>query len=224
MNNINRANLFENWIQEIRNNHCYYCYKGWKFHLSGSVIEFSVIPDSTKDRNIYRCSAITIGQILKTLSYRIENEGLHFHIQSFPSIQNPEIVAAIRVDENSYHLPEVFPKIETGNNVKTLQEWLIHISAKYRFNLVTIQKPEYYHTGFTSNHPGYWFALTSLSDNPFVWLNLGYWKETLLIHTKKIFPETDLTVFDFCKYRNDPEHNVEVADDSVLQAFIVCSE
>jgi hypothetical protein len=220
MNNTSRATQLENWIQGIRKNDNYYCFDTWKYRLSGTVLELSVIPANTRNRNIYRCSAITIGQILKTLSSRIENEGLHFHIQSFPNIENPEIIAAIRMDENSYHLPEVFPKIENSEKLKTFREWLLHLSDNYQFKLEPTQKPEHFASAFITNHPVAWYALTSISDNPFTWLNLGYWKETILTEAKKIFPETDLIIHDFCKYRDDSLNQMDKSTGSILQAYI----
>ena len=223
MNKMTKANLMESWIQEIREKDNYYCFDGWKYRISGTVIELSIVSVYTKNRNKYRCSAITIGQILKTLSTRIENGGLHFHIQSFPSIENPEIIATIRIDENG-HLPEVFPKIKNDKGVKTFRNWIFQLSEKYQFNLQEIQRPKNYHPGFTSKKPAKWFALTSLSDNPFTWLNLGNWKETILDKAMRNFPETQITVYDFCKNVDVSAENVNIAEDSFLQALIVFAE
>lgn len=216
---MTRIKLLEKWMNDIRKKEKYYCFDGWKYRISGTVLELYILPSITKDLNKYRCSTITIGQILKTLSSHIENEGLHFHIQSFPNLENPEIVASIRMDDNSYHNPDVFTKNENRNNADNFREWLFKMSHRYQFRLQPIEKPEKFNIGFQSEKKPEWLALSSSADNPFAWLNLGYWKETILSEANKIFPETELFVHDFCKYRENSKGKKQTNNPQAYIAF-----
>ncbi len=211
--------MLKEWILQIRQDSHHYCTDNWKYRISGNVLELSVRPDNTKEARTYRCSVITIGQVLRALSCKIEDIDSHFLIQSFPSIESPEIIASIRMDKNSYHT-DSFPPCNPEHAGDTLLDKVKYLAELYQFSLLPCEAPEekYLPKDADFSDVG-WYALTSQFDNPFTWLNVGYWKESLMKDCKGIITEKPWPLLDFCNNCNSGRPEIPLRDDSFLQAI-----
>lgn len=214
--------MIEDWILKIRQNSRFYCPETWKYRISGNVIEFSVPQKCTLERKIYRCSVITIGQILKSLSCKIEKEGAHFLIQSYPNLESPHVIASIRMEEHFSKSQNPFPLLKDYSTFKSETEKLLKLSENYHFTLSPSCKTV---TGLLRNYfnvtaVNTWFVLSSKNDNPFTWLDLGYWKETILKNCNNELNIHSPKIFDSCLNHEPHEVALKYPDREVFQALL----
>lgn len=215
--------MLKEWILQIRQDSRYYCIESWKYRISGNVLELSVTPADTKNKQVYRCSVITVGQVLRALSCKIEDADSHFLIQSFPAIESPEIIASIRMDKNSYHtdtFPPCSPDYKPGDTVLSRVQTL---SRLYQFSLHPCTKPDKTFLPETEDADLKrlkWYALASQFDNPFTWLNVGYWKESLQKDCRNFVIEKPWPITDFCNHSATGRLDIKIPDQSFLQAAI----
>ena len=214
--------MLEEWILKIRQNSRYYSPETWKFRISGNLIEFSVPQKYTFDKKVYRCSVITIGQILKALSCKIENAGFHFLIQSYPNFESPQVIASIRMEDEPPKNHNPFPVITDYTKYKKEHEKLQLLSDNYHFTISvagaseTIMLQNYYSV-ISSD---IWYILTSKSDNPFNWLKLGSWKETILKNCRNELSLESPQIFDSCLNREPRELNLKLPENEYFQALL----
>lgn len=213
--------MLKEWILKIQQDSDHYCSDTWKYHISGDVLELSILPQYTRNKQIYRSSVITIGQVLRAISCKIEDADSHFLIQSFPSIESPEIIASIRMDKNSYH-NDTFPSCDPEYDKTSTLSRVKTISDLYQFSLKESDPPDdlFIPEGVDKNSHS-WYALISKFDNPFTWLNVGYWKETLLRgcrESSKI--QESPTLIDFCDDSKWNRPASKLPDNGKLQALI----
>ncbi len=194
--------MLEKWILEIRGNADTYLSHTWKYQLSGNTVEFSVLRPFIKDKEAYRCAIIAIGRVLKVLSEKIEGCSSHFLIQSFPTIENPEIIASIRMVKNSYpDQKKVLPDENSENN--TFEENLTYLTEFYQLKLERPDPSTMSKFGVDPNKMGThkWHLITSKYDNPFTWLNVGYWQESVVECYYKADCESPEIIIDFCRLK-----------------------
>ncbi len=213
--------MLKKWIDEIRTQSDLYKSECWKYHLSGNVLELSILPIYQKEKELYRCSVIAVGQVLSALSKKIEEQNLNFHIQSFPSLENPEIVATIRTDEKgnfSNHNRLVDINLEDYQNLaKTLHE----LVEKHQFSLDKAKDFSKIDTGGDIPFKGYdaWYVISSAHNNPFTWLKVGYLKESLRNFSSHL-PADSLATFDLCSDRQIHQVNLQISEHEYIQ-FVV---
>lgn len=214
--------MLKKWIDEIRKHPDLYKTDSWKYHISGNVIEISILPIHLKDKNAYRCAVIAVGRVLKALSCKIEKQQSNFHIQSFPTLENPAVVASIRMDENREFLRN--PALANNKSLKkNAPEKLIRTLAKqYQLDIRQIQKQDSLQmNGLNYNEFNSWFALYSTFNNPFTWLNVGYWKESFQNECYDQTPTRDFRVIDFCHDNNNEDKpDIEIPQNKYLQSVI----
>jgi hypothetical protein len=213
--------MLKEWILNIQQDSDHYCSETWKFHISGNVLELSILPQFTKNKQIYRSSVITIGQVLRAISCKIEDAESHFLIQSFPSIESPEIIASIRMDKNSYH-NDSFPSCDPEYDSTSILSRIEVVSGLYQFTLMESDPPDdkFIPEGMDKNSHS-WYALTSKFDNPFTWLNVGYWKETMLRGCREgVNTHESATLIDFCNHSKWNRPALKLPGNGKLQAFI----
>jgi len=216
-----RGMMLKEWILKIQQDSEHYCSNTWKYHISGNVLELSILPQFTKNKQVYRSSVITIGQVLRAISCKIEDADSHFLIQSFPSIESPEIIASIRMDKNSYH-NDSFPSCDPEYDKTSMLSRVETISGLYQFSLKKSDPPEdqFIPEGVDKNNHT-WYALISKFDNPFTWLNVGYWKETLLRGCREqLETQKPPNLIDFCKCNTANRPVWKLPDNGKLQALI----
>ena len=211
--------MLENWILKIRDDAEMYLSHTWRYQISGNSIELSVLRPYLKNKEAYRSTVIAIGRVLKALSRKIESSSAQFLIQSFPSIDNHEVVASIRMDENSTVENSIKSLPKTAKE-ETYQEMLNRVTEFYQLKIVQAE-PELMKSCGIDKHnyqKKNWQLVTSKTDNPFTWLNVGFWQESI---TKRS-SEKPLFITDFCRNtetakNNDPS-DVQVSP-QVLIAF-----
>lgn len=155
-------------------------------------------PQLLKNQREYRCAVITVGQILKDLSIKVESSGSSYHIQSFPNLEAPEIIASIRMIERTGNSKDPFPVLEREIFDYSGEEKLRSITKKYHFNIVKTDLPLRMSLNLKSFENKTWFVMTSEHDNPFTWLSLGSWKASMQSNGEVIPYKEYIFVFEFC--------------------------
>lgn len=213
--------MLKKWIDEIREKPDIYKTDSWKYHISGNAIELSILPVYLKNKSSYRCSVIAVGQVLKALSCYIEQHQSNFHIQSFPSLENPEIVASIRMDgknallQNSDEAKKrTLKKIQPEHIVQTL-------AKQYQLDIKKIENPdELQLENINFAEFDSWFILYSTFNNPFTWLNIGYWKESIQNDCHDQFSIEKYKITDFCDNADREQSHIEIPKNKYLQSLI----
>jgi len=212
--------MLKNWILNIKNNSHYFGSTQWKYRVSGNLLELSVQPQLNEQKKEYRCAVITIGQILKALSIKVERTGSGYLIQSFPNLEAPEIIATIRLEDRIESSKDPFPILQSEIYNYSGEEKLRSITEKYQFDIAKTDLPFSMDLDLESFKDKTWFVLTSKHNNPFTWLNLGNWKESLqsggdVIPNKELF-----IIFDFCCRQEWERINLSFPVKDHLQAVI----
>lgn len=190
--------MLKDWILNIKESSHHFCSDKWKYRISGNVVDFSVEPQLLKKHREYRCAVITIGQILKDLSIKVERSGAGYHIQSFPNLEAPEIIASIRLLDRVGFSKDPFPVLEKEIFDYSGEEKLLSITKKYQFDIVKADHPLKMSLHLKSLENKSWYVMTSKHDNPFTWLNLGSWKASMQLNGQVIPNRESIFVFEFC--------------------------
>lgn len=211
--------MLENWILNIREDTETFLSHSWKYQITGNSIELSVLRPFLNNKEAYRSAVIAIGRVLKVLSRKIEKNSAQFLIQSFPSIDNHEVVATIRMDENST-LEKGIKSLPKAAKEETYQEMLQRVTEFYQLILIEAD-PEFFKFSGIEKHQYQkknWKLVSSKNDNPFTWLNLGLWQESI----KKRSSEKPIFITDFCR-KTDVKiknvHSTQVVTPQLLIAF-----
>lgn len=213
--------MLKKWIEEIRNHPDLYKTDSWKYHISGNVIEISVLPTHLKNKQTYRCAVIAVGQVMKALSCCIEKRKSNFHIQTFPTLENPGVVASIRMDENSEFVRNSKPANNQSLNNSNPESILQTLASQYQLNIEKIQDSNQLKVvDVNTSEFNVWLGLYSISNNPFTWLNIGYWKESVLKDCyEKLLPH-EVKVVDFCDDAHGEQLDQLTAGTRYLQSII----
>lgn len=213
--------MLKKWIEEIRKHSNLYKTDSWKYHISGNVIEISILPAYLKDKNNYRCSVIAVGQVLKALSCYIERNQSNFHIQSFPSLENPGVVASIRIDVNSTFVRNSTPSKDKSHKKSDPEKIIQTLARQYQLDIKQIEQTEILQgNGLSSSDFELWFALYSTFNNPFTWLNVGYWKESIQNDCHDHLSPNEFRVIDFCVDDEAEKPNLQSSKNRYLQSLI----
>jgi hypothetical protein len=214
--------MLKKWIDEVRVQSDLYKSDCWKYHLSGNVIELSVLPAYMKQKESYRCSVIAVGQVLQALSTKIEQEDLNFHIQSFPSLENPEIVASIRMDEKGEFTGKLSSQEEKRSEPESASDVICNLAKEFQLEtkVVDILDPQ-----LSKEIPfkdyNTWLIVQSVFNNPFTWLKIGYLVESL---RNKYFYQSeeneDLYIADLCSSDIDQYPDLGIPENKYLQSLI----
>lgn len=213
--------MLKKWIDEIRAESDLYKANCWKYHLSGNVIELSILPAFMKQKKSYRCSVIAVGQVLNALSKKIEKEHLDFHIQSFPNLENPEIVATIRTDEKDEFTGNSKWKKMRGNQGQDAISMIYRHAERYQLDVRQVDDfpPSDYNEFPFEDYPT-WMVLYSRFNNPFTWLNIGYLKECLRNEFSDSSKSDPLCIIDFCSIDSEQYPNLKVPENKFIQSLI----
>lgn len=213
--------MLKKWIEEIRSNQNLYKSECWKYHISGNVLELSILPIYQKKKELYRCSVISVGQVLMALSKKIEEQHLNFHIQSFPSLENPEIVATIRTDEKGNFTNFARSSEKKFNKRQDLKTTLNDLVERHQFSMRKVEnfseidiQDEVALEDFDS-----WYVISSAHNNPFTWLNAGYLKESLRRNNSDLSSNC-LGIFDFCSHNKTHPPYLQVSDNEYVQFLV----
>lgn len=213
--------MLKKWIDEIRIQSDLYKSDCWKYHVSGNVIELSILPAYMEQKKTYRCSVILVGQVLKALSKKIEKEHLNFHIQSFSNLENPEIVATIRTDEKNEFTGNSNLKEKTQDSDQDVASLIQTIAEKYKLEVQEVKPTSQLNLKevSTENYPT-WIAVYSTFNNPFTWLNIGYFKESLR-NEFTVLPASKKSCFlDFCDSKVYDFPSLKIPKSKYIQSLI----
>ncbi|MDZ7717229.1 MAG: hypothetical protein U5K72_00205 [Balneolaceae bacterium] len=214
--------MLKKWIDEIRAKSNLYKTECWKYHLSGNVIELSILPAYLKQNESYRCSVIAVGQVLNALSKKIEKGHLNFHIQSFPNLESPEIVAAIRTGEkNEFTGNSTWKKVIDSDDQDAIS-MIYKYAERYQLD---VQKADNLSQADPNKEIPFedyptWLALYSRFNNPFTWLNIGYLKECLRYDFSNSSKSEQLRIIDFCSINTKQYPNLKVPENKFIQSLI----
>lgn len=149
----------------------------WKYQLSGDFMEFSVRFTPQQNRDYYRYAVIQIGRVLKKLSTVMEKNGHPLHIQTFPNLEDSKLVAAIRINKKTTRKHQLNSEYSPQ---KTLLE-VMKLEAHHQHLIFEKTSPPVF--AGAAEHPvsdpDTWFLVSTDYDNPFTWLKIGYWMETV---------------------------------------------
>jgi hypothetical protein len=149
----------------------------WNYRISGNQIELIVVPNYLKEPERYRRAIINAGRALQEIQLTIESEGDKAMIQTFPSIDETQLVATIRILKDDYSTVKGFSPVLD----QTKQDLFKSIANQFGlfisvFDCSLVSKIE------ALNIPDYFsdpdncekvFILQSMRENPFIWLKTG---------------------------------------------------
>lgn len=194
----------------------------WTCRSSGNVLELLVHPQYIHNKKAFRCSVISAGQALAALKSYYNKAGKEIFIQTFPHIENPRVICSIRFDDIGYSKsvsatePIIFEK-----KCLNIDEYLhkaakhFHLKAKCAYLNREALKLANTETPFHHTH-----LLTSSLDNPFTWLNVGYWKEAVNEYISLHETKKKLYMYNFFHHREDFKKYTDLSNGTYLQGFI----
>lgn len=191
--------ILKDWILNIKKSSHHYCSDEWKYRVAGNVVELSVKPQLINKQREYRCAVITIGQILEELSFKVERFGSNYHIQSFPNLDAPEIIASIRMEDRIGNSKDPFPVLDKEIFHYSGEEKLLLITRKYQFDITKTDHPLKMNLNLKGFENKTWYVMSSKQDNPFTWLNLGSWKASMQSNGNTIPNKESIFIFEFCR-------------------------
>ena len=149
----------------------------WNYRISGNQIELIVVPNYLKEPEKYRRAIISAGRALQEIQLLIESEGNKAMVQTFPSIDETQLVATIRIITDDISTIKGFsPSME-----QTKQEQFKSIANQFGmfisvFDCSLVSKidvlniPEYFSDPENCEQV---YILQSMRENPFIWLKTG---------------------------------------------------
>jgi hypothetical protein len=169
-------------INQIRLEGDRYGIKYWNYRISGNVMELVVESPYEMDRTTFRMAVIKIGMVLQALSRLLDENNQNYLIQSFPTLENLRLVAAIRIQKGEKNIGNnnflsVSPEIKKEN----IFDILCNYARRYNLQFSEIQNsklPDILKPNDSGNSK--WYIVSSRQDNPFMWINIGYCLE--LVH------------------------------------------
>src|SRR6056297_144774 len=166
------------WIEQIKNKPDHYGVDYWKYSVSSNMLEISVKKEYLEHEDEFRKAVISIGKVLQALHLKLTEEGYQFHVQTFPNLDDSALIAAVRIlsksrVKNTSNCPENIVEDENliPENLESFaraNQLILHKVDSSDLKDVVIPAPDSHFN---------WYALCANTDNPFIWLRVGYWQE-----------------------------------------------
>lgn len=215
--------MIKRWIEELKKNSEHFGSHLWKYNISGNVVELFVLPTIDIDMDKYRCAVIKIGQVLQALSVKFDHHAINYHIQSFPNLENPSLVAAIRIVTKKITKSSSEAELPFGNDKgsKTNSKTLSELATFNQLFIDEIPQSNLTAYGIDPNREaGKWFVISSQHDNPFTWLKLGTWNEMVY----QTLPESEhenspFSIIEFCPRESFTPHRQQHHSGKFVQAI-----
>jgi len=158
----------------------------WLFRITGPVLEICVQPGYQKDPEQFRQALISIGQVLQAVESMALRHNEKIRIKILPSLLERHLVAIVRLQNNNEEASK--DDINFINPDQPVLKLLKTIASLYGMNLeempqkdqVSVVLNEILAEFSTESHDKQNLVLCSKTDNPFIWLKTGYWKERVL--------------------------------------------
>lgn len=154
----------------------------WGYRIAGNILECHVPPSCHPHKLEYRLAVISVGQAVLAVSNKIEELGYHSLIQSFPSLERPDLIASVRYFERQTAetaVPDGGKNNQGGGFPWHTLDFLNDEAERFELTIqpaprnVPVPSPK--SPGTADNSTLY--LLSSRFDNPFYWIKTGYWKE-----------------------------------------------
>jgi len=158
----------------------------WLFRITGPVLEICVQSGYQKDPEQFRQALISIGQVLQAVESMAIRHNEKIRIKILPNLLEKHLVVIVRLQNNH----EEVSKHDTNfiNPDQPVLKLLKSIAFLYGMNLKKMPQKDQANVVLNEilaefsaeNHDKHNLLLYSKTDNPFIWLKTGYWKERVL--------------------------------------------
>ncbi len=209
-------------IKEIKNDQINAGSDKWTYRISGNVLELLVLPQFVQNKKAFRCSVISAGQALAALKAQYNKEENELFIQTFPYIENPQIICSIRVDDSGYSKTDTAPKsVIFETEYDNIDDYLLKIAENFNMSIRNAYLPDEalnligLDSRFDHTH-----LLVSRLDNPFTWLKTGYWKQTVIHYMKLHEPKRNFILHHFSNHREEFKKHTDIKNGTYLQGII----
>lgn len=192
----------------------------WTYRASGNVLELLVLPQYVQCKKAFRCSVISAGQALASLKTEYNKAGEKLFIQTFPNIENPRVICSIRVDDSGFSETNTAPDpMITEQACNSIEDYLLNTAGNFHMNT----HDAYLSDGalkllYDESQFSHTYVLVSRLDNPFIWLNVGYWKEAVNHYMKHCEPQRHFFLSHFSDSREEFKKHTDLKSGSHLQA------
>ncbi len=168
------------WVDQIRLQSDHYGSQYWRYHHSGTVMELIVDTPYRKNQSEYRKAIIHVGMVLQALSDMAAKSGQTVLIQSFPSLDDLQVVAAVRIQRGHSSTNNSGASAGSKHSSRSMFSQICAFADKYQLHFEEISRSEIpENTEIDPDESFKWYALPSRFDNPFTWLRIGQWKEVV---------------------------------------------
>src|SRR5690625_2246482 len=214
--------LLKNMIDEIRSDSSGCNTELWHNRDAGNTLELTVQLSSRRDRKGYRTAVISAGQAIRTLTSRLEELGHYTLIQSFPSLEHPELVASVRLYD-TYGSEKGKSAAQTAaESMGSCTELLSHlkkVAASNELNLLSAPEEPTLKDD-PACQPADIYLLTTLFDSPFYWLKTGSWREEAALILRKCRLDSRKLHTDITTFYHGIRHKEGPLQNSSIQAAV----
>ncbi len=205
--------ILQHIIETIYSKADRYATQYWSYRLTDNWLELTVNPKYLTDDELNRVALIHCGKVLKAMDCEALDKGYMLHIQTFPEINKSRLVAIIRK-------LKMKTECRPGENIccpdsdpdLPLVTLLKNSAAGFNLELLNVHNEPVFNNQYVETLPASenqneinCLTLCSFSDNPFIWLKIGYWLEYLEQLKKHRSDSKDIQV-DFALPKQDRAH------------------
>jgi len=209
-------------IEQIKNEQVNSGSEKWTYRSSGNVLELLVLPQFIHNKKAFRCSVISAGQALAALKTHYNRAGTEIFIQTFPNIENPRVICSIRFDDIGYSKSQLAPEpVILEEKCTNIGEYLLKTAEQFQLSTqsayLNSEALKLVNNETAFDHT---YLLVSGLDNPFIWLNVGYWKEAVSQYMKLHESGKPFFLYHFSHHRDDFKKHTDLKNGTHLQGFV----
>ena len=193
----------------------------WSSEYSGNILELSVPPTREGKVDEYRKCVIQIGKVIQQIRNEHKSGTPKPAVQLFPNLMDIRLVAVLRPAENdrftecSFSEPQYDLSIEEflKNNTRESSVYADTLGADKEIleQLNVSGSPDQYKT----------FVISSIVNNPFIWVRTGYILENISAYFRKNKTTEKPEIFDNLNSSLKKNVTSRLADHRVPQAIIL---
>ncbi|MGM0507060.1 MAG: hypothetical protein ACQER4_07740 [Bacteroidota bacterium] len=150
--------------------------RSWYSRWNGNRLDVYVRSNFAHSPEAFRDGVIDVGYLLQSLDQAVQKENQVLEIQSFPSLDQAQWVASVRLHRGGRKPAANHPEpIRTDDPVEALAE----LALDWNFSFLFLDRQES-PLSLEESEPkpasnSYRGVLESSGNNPFVWLQIGRW-------------------------------------------------
>jgi len=209
-------------IKQIKNEQSNAGSEKWTYRSSGNVLELLVLPQFIHNKKAFRCSVISAGQALAALKTQYNKLEDDLFIQTFPNIENPRVICSIRIDDSGYSGADTAPEPVIHENISSsINGYLSKTAENFQLSIRRAYPPKdiLEPMGEHARNHNHAYLLVSKLDNPFTWLNVGYWKEAVIRNMKLHKSDRNYFMCHFSSQKDEFKKHTDLPSDLHLQGF-----